>query len=66
MKFIVTIEETVSQDFEIEAENREDAFQKMREKYKKQECVLEPGSFLEAKMLIRKNFEEFSEWIDLK
>ncbi|MBO5065414.1 MAG: hypothetical protein J6D06_04790 [Clostridia bacterium] len=66
MKFIVTIEETVSQDFEIEAENREEVFEIMRKKYRNCECVLEPGNLIGTKMLISKVFEDNSEWIEFK
>jgi len=43
MKYRVTIEETIAEDFEIEAASREEAARIAREKYKSQEIVLEPG-----------------------
>ena len=66
MKFIVAIEETVSQDFVIDAENTEEALEIIREKYKTCECVLEPGNLIGTKILIRNEFEEDSDWIVLK
>ena len=66
MKFVVTIEETGSQDFVIEAENSEEALEIIREKYKTCECVLEAGNLIGIKILIRNEFEEDSDWIDFK
>ena len=42
-KYIVTIKETVVQDFEIEAESAEEAFALAEEQYDAGELVLEPG-----------------------
>lgn len=42
-KYIVTIEETVVQGFEIEAESAEEAFALAEEQYDAGELVLEPG-----------------------
>lgn len=42
-KYRVTIEEIISQDFEVEAENLDEAIDKTIEKYKSCEFVLEPG-----------------------
>jgi hypothetical protein len=40
----VTIEEVISQDFEVEAENRDEAIDKTIENYKSGKFVLEPGN----------------------
>lgn len=42
-KYIITIEETIVQDFEIEAESPEEAFEMAEKKYEAGEFVLEPG-----------------------
>lgn len=42
-KYIITIEETIVQDFEIEAESPEEAFEIAEKKYDAGEFVLEPG-----------------------
>lgn len=43
MKFTVSIEETIVQDFEIEAESLDEAMEIAEKKYKAGEIVLEPG-----------------------
>lgn len=43
-KLIITIEETISQDFEIEAEDIKKAMELAREKYKDGEFVVEPST----------------------
>ena len=43
-KWIITIEETISQDFEIEAEDIKKAMELAREKYKDGEFVVEPST----------------------
>ena len=50
--FIVSIEETVSEDFEIKAKNFEDAIKKAIKKYKTSEIVLEPGNLEEKKIMV--------------
>lgn len=42
-KFKITIEETVSQEFEIEATSLEEAMELAEEQYNNGELVLEPG-----------------------
>lgn len=49
-KFCVVIEEVISEEFEIEAESKEDAIEKAIEKYYSCEFVLCPGN-LEHKQL---------------
>ena len=51
-KFIVTIEEMVSEDFEIIAENEEKAEKIATEKYNNGEFVLEPGNLVAKQMQI--------------
>jgi len=59
--FTITIEELVSQDFAVEAKNKEEAIRKAIELYKQGTLVLSPGN-LELKRL---NLSEDSDiWIE--
>lgn len=51
-KFIVIIEETVSQEFEVEAENLESAEELAIDKYHNGIFVLEPGELYDKQMSI--------------
>lgn len=64
-KFCVVIEETVSEKFEVEAENKDDAIKKSIEKYRTGEFILSPGN-LEYKQLavLDKEDDEIDEWIE--
>lgn len=64
MKFIVTIEEMVSDNFEIEAETAEDAMRIAEEKYHCCEFVLEPGNLICKQMSILSPNNESTEWIE--
>ncbi len=50
MKFIVWIQETVTDGFTVEAKNEEEALEIAQEKYRKGEFVLEPGELLEKQI----------------
>lgn len=63
-KFVITIEETVSQDFEIEAKNAEQAIELAENKYQNGEFVLEPGEVCFKQMAIIKPDNKASEWIE--
>ncbi len=65
MKFIVTIEEMVSQDFEVEAEDVLEALEIAEENYHKGKFVLAPG-YLVAKQMSAcdKNGKDCTEWIE--
>lgn len=63
MKFTIIIEETVSQDFEVEAKNAEDAMKIAAEKYKNCEFVLEPGNLICKQMGVVSPDNEMTEWI---
>lgn len=47
-KYRVTIEETISQDFEIEAESREEAFRLAEAKYKDGSLVVDNGNLIQT------------------
>lgn len=58
-KFCVVIEETVSDEFEIYADSKEDAIKKAVEKYKSGEFVLSPGNVESKKISLGDD-----EWIE--
>lgn len=60
--FKVTIEEMVSETFEVEATNIEEAMQIAKEKYNNGEFVLEPGN-LTCKQMMAEGDNETTEWI---
>ena len=63
--FLVTIEETISEEFIVTADSIEDAMQIAIDKYQKEEVVLSPGN-LENKqiMLYDKSNDTYSDWIE--
>ena len=63
-KFCVVIEETVSEEFEVEAENKDDAIKKTIKKYKSGELVLEQGELQYKQMAIINDNDEIDEWIE--
>jgi hypothetical protein len=50
-KFTITIEEMVSEDFEIEAETMEEAMDIAEEMYNNGDIVLEPGNLVSKQMM---------------
>lgn len=64
MKYIITIEEMVSEDFEVEAKNAEEAMNIAEEKYKKCEFVLEPGNLTFKQMAIISPESDATEWTE--
>ncbi len=58
MKCKINVQETVSEDFEVEASSEEEAIKKAEELYKKCELVLEPGNLLSAEFTISNVSEE--------
>ena len=65
MKYVITIEETVSEDYEVKASSMEEAVEKAKRKYKSCEFVLCPGK-LESKRMSGRNTEtdEKTDWIE--
>ncbi len=51
-KYTVTIEETLSSDFEVYANNSEEAIELAIKKYRDGELVLEPGNLMSKKIAI--------------
>lgn len=62
MKYTITIEETVTKDFEIEANSAEEAYETAEQKYKSGEFVLDPGDCQFRQIAITKPSEEATEW----
>ena len=63
MKFKITIEEHVSETFEVEATDIEEAMEIAEEKYYKGEFVLEPGEVTSRLMMAEDEFgAECTEW----
>ena len=60
--FTVTIEELVSQDYTVLAENREEAIKKAIEMYKQGEIVLEPGNLEMKRIQLSENSDEWVEF----
>lgn len=60
MKFIVNIEEVVSENFEVEADNKEKALEIVMRAYDIGEIALEPGELVEKRIAV---YDETSnEW----
>ncbi|MDD4125997.1 MAG: DpnD/PcfM family protein [Eubacteriales bacterium] len=63
-KFVVVIEETVSDEFIVYAENESEALETAEQKYKAGEFVLEPGNVsFRQKALVEKSSKPL-EWIE--
>lgn len=65
MKYTITIEETVAKDFEIEADNAEEAYETAEQKYKFGDFVLDPGECQFRQIAITKPDNECAEWREL-
>ena len=64
-KYSITIEETISQDFVVFADNDDEAKKIATENYHKGEFVLEPGSLLAKQMAIHRVADgKKSEWTE--
>ncbi len=58
MKYTIIIEETVSEEFTLEAEGEREALQKAERLYQEGEWVLEPGSLLDVKFQVQEEGEK--------
>ncbi len=61
-KFFITIEETISQVFEIDADNPEQAKKLAIKQYNTGEFVLTPGELLDKKIQISDNKNSLTDW----
>lgn len=57
MKYTVTIEETVSEEFTVEASSPEEARRIVENAYKNEEIVLEPGNCIGVKFTVQEHTE---------
>ena len=62
MKYTITIEETVAKDFEVEANNADEAYETAEQKYKSGEFVLDPGECQFQQIAITTPSNEATEW----
>lgn len=62
MKYTITIEETNTKDFKIEAESAEEAYGIAEQKYKSGEFVLDPGECQFKQIAITCPSKEATEW----
>jgi hypothetical protein len=62
MKYTITIEETVTKDFEVEANDAEEAYEIAEQKYNSGEFVLDPGECQFKQIAITKPGNECTEW----
>jgi len=65
MKFKVCIEEMVSEEFEIEAEDAGEAMEIAEKEYFEGKLVLEPGNLCSTQIAITKPEEEVCEWVEI-
>lgn len=62
MEYIITIEETCTKDFEIEAESADEAYKTVEQKYESGEFALDPGECQFRQIAITKPSSESTEW----
>lgn len=63
-KYVVAIEETVVQSFEVEANSQEEALRKVEKGYKNGNYVLESAEVQAKKMSVLNSDNEFDKWIE--
>lgn len=63
-KYVVTIEETISQEFDAMAENAEQAKEIAIEMYNSGELVLAPGNLIHKQMRVHSDTDSSDEWIE--
>lgn len=64
-KYTITIEEMVSENFEVEAATADEAMEIAEQKYRDGEFVLEPGNLVCTQMAITNPSEEATEWMEI-
>ena len=62
MKYTITIEETVAKDFEVEANDAEEAYKIAEQKYNSGEFVLDPGECQFRQIAVTAPNDEATEW----
>jgi hypothetical protein len=65
MKFFITIEETISETFEVEENSVDEAVEIAKRKYNSGEFIVESGNVINRMIHCREeNSEEGTEWIE--
>ena len=64
-KYTITIEEMVSENFEVAAATADEAMEIAARKYSDGEFVLEPGNLVCTQMAITNPSEEATEWMEI-
>lgn len=62
--YVIAIEETVVQNFEVEANSREEALRKVEKGYKNGNYVLESAEVQTKRMSVLNADSEFDKWIE--
>ena len=65
MKVKVIIEEIISQTFEVEVSDMSNAYEEIKEKYRKEELVLNDATMIGANIAFLDENEEASEFVEL-
>ena len=63
-EYVITIEETVSQEFIVKADSAEEAMDIAQQKYRDCEFVLEPGNLVAKQMMCEAPDGEVTDWIE--
>lgn len=63
-KYTILIEEVVTNSFEIEASNEEEARKIAEDSYSNSEIVLEPGNLISTKMAVISHANESTQWME--
>lgn len=64
MKYVIAIEEMLSECFEVDATTAENAMQIAEEKYNNGKFVLEPGNLVCKQMAVMSPENETTEWVE--
>lgn len=64
-KYMIAIEETVVDEFEVIAKNEEKAIEIARNKYNEGEFILESGEVHHKHMAVVKPYREKTDWIEI-
>ena len=65
MRFKVIIEETVAQEFEVEAACREEVLAEAKAKYRAGEFVVCPGEVQARRMAVCEPMSDAAEWLEI-
>lgn len=65
-KYVITIEELISQNFVVEANDAEEAMEIAEKKYNNNEFILESGNLVTKQMAITEPENEATEWCEFQ